>query len=155
MPIPQTPPPHPEIGHAPTLAQLIAIATAAEAMPPRKLYFSFAGRISRRTFWLDGILTLSLLALLGNALLQIAGLEAETSGGLMNFGLAWPFLAVSAKRWHDQDCSGWWTLINLIPGIGLLATLIGNGFVRGTPGPNRFGPDSVHLAGRDALNTAH
>lgn len=52
----------------------------------------------------------------------------------------WPMLAISAKRWHDRDKSGWWTLISLVPIIGLWM-LIECGFFKGTRGPNRFGDD--------------
>lgn len=50
-----------------------------------------------------------------------------------------PSLAVSVRRLHDQDKSGWWLLINLIPfgGIVLLVFFCTDG----TRGPNRFGPD--------------
>jgi uncharacterized membrane protein YhaH (DUF805 family) len=53
--------------------------------------------------------------------------------------LIWMSLAVSAKRWHDVDKSAWWILIGLVPFIGGLIALIFNGFIAGTPGPNRFG----------------
>ncbi|MBV7329929.1 DUF805 domain-containing protein [Chloroflexi bacterium TSY] len=53
----------------------------------------------------------------------------------------WPNLAVSAKRWHDRDKSGWWSLIVLIPIIGVIWMLIEVGFLEGTNGPNRFGPE--------------
>lgn len=58
----------------------------------------------------------------------------------------WPSIAVLAKRWHDRDKSGWWNLISLVPGVGPLWLVIECGFVRGTAGPNRFGPDPVGKA---------
>ena len=61
--------------------------------------------------------------------------------GLAELILAWTHLAVFVKRWHDRDKSGWWMLINLIPGIGQLWTLIECGFLDGTVGPNTYGPD--------------
>jgi uncharacterized membrane protein YhaH (DUF805 family) len=51
-----------------------------------------------------------------------------------------PNLAVTVRRLHDQDKSGWWILIALIPFIGGIWLLILY-FVDGTSGPNRFGPD--------------
>ena len=44
-----------------------------------------------------------------------------------------PALAVSIRRMHDQDRSGWWILCPIANIIFL--------FIDGTPGPNRFGPD--------------
>ena len=34
-------------------------------------------------------------------------------------------------------------LVNLVPAIGSLITLVANGFVPGTHGINRFGPDPL------------
>ena len=59
------------------------------------------------------------------------------------FMLLWPFLAVQAKRWHDRDLSAWWILIHFIPVVGPIAALIVNGFLRGTDGENRYGPDPL------------
>ncbi|MDH5331954.1 MAG: DUF805 domain-containing protein, partial [Aquincola sp.] len=56
-----------------------------------------------------------------------------------NVLLLWPALALSVKRWHDRDKSGWWVLVALIPFIGWLWMLIENGVRRGTVGPNRYG----------------
>lgn len=46
-------------------------------------------------------------------------------------------------RWHDQDRSGWWTLLLLIPIIGALAVIVMIGFIGSTPGPNRFGNEPM------------
>ena len=61
--------------------------------------------------------------------------------GLFGLVLVWTHLAVFVKRWHDRNKSGWWMLINLIPFIGWLWSLIECGFLDGTPGPNTYGPD--------------
>lgn len=116
-----------------------------EPMPPLRLFFSLSGRVSRREFWLYGVLTLLGLALLAQALLGIAGMHTHRADLLVNGLLVWPALAVSVKRWHDRGRSGWWVLINLVPVIGWLWALIDNGFVRGTPGPNRFGADPLAI----------
>jgi uncharacterized membrane protein YhaH (DUF805 family) len=52
-------------------------------------------------------------------------------------------LALYAKRWHDRDKSGWWSLIILIPIIGAVWMLVELGILEGTRGPNRFGPDPL------------
>ncbi len=98
------------------------------------------GRISRRAFWLWGVLALGGLTLLLRALLEIARLHPDRAEAVVSLLLLWPAIAVSAKRWHDRDKSGWWVLIALLPVIGWLWMLIDNGFRRGSPGPNRFGP---------------
>jgi uncharacterized membrane protein YhaH (DUF805 family) len=124
----------------------------AERMPPARLYFGFAGRITRREFWLYGVLALLALAVFGHALLAIAGVAPRHAEALINLLLLWPALAVSVKRWHDRDKSGWWVLINLIPLVGTLWALVDNGFLRGTAGPNRFGPDPLARPG-DAVSS--
>ena len=107
------------------------------------MFFSLDGRITRRDFWLYGVLALLGLALLGHALLGIARVPSDTADRVVNLLLVWPALAVSVKRWHDRDKSGWWVLINLLPVIGWLWALIDNGLLRGTPGPNRYGDDPL------------
>ncbi len=111
----------------------------------KQIYFSFEGRIPRKVFWLWGVLgatafTLVLSALIGGVTAGIGNLGMLLFVPL--YGLvAWSGLAVSVKRWHDRDKSGWWVLIGFIPVIGGIWALVENGFLRGTPGTNRFGPD--------------
>lgn len=107
---------------------------------PQRLLLDPRGRISRRTFWLWGVLALGGLTLLLRALFEIARLHPDQADALASALLLWPAIAISAKRWHDRDKSAWWVLLALVPVIGWLWMLIDNGFRRGTPGPNRFGP---------------
>ncbi len=53
-----------------------------------------------------------------------------------------PSLAVSIRRLHDTDRSGWWYLISLVPFLGNIILIIFFA-TRGTNGPNRFGPDPL------------
>ncbi|WP_374674615.1 DUF805 domain-containing protein [Ideonella sp.] len=112
----------------------------AERMTPWQLYGGLRGRLNRRDFWLWGVLALLAMGIVFMALLEIAGLSGERAEEVANLLIAWPAIAVSVKRWHDRDRSGWWVLIALVPLIGTLWALIDNGFLRGTAGPNRFGP---------------
>ena len=118
---------------------MITAAIAQDSTSPLSIFLSVKGRVSRRTFWLYGVLALLGLGLLCTALLGIAGVEPSRIEIIVNLLLVWPAIAVSAKRWQDRDRSPWWVLITLIPVIGWAWALIDNGFVRGTPGPNRFG----------------
>jgi uncharacterized membrane protein YhaH (DUF805 family) len=54
-------------------------------------------------------------------------------------------IIVQIKRWHDRDKSGWWVLINFIPIVGGLWSLVECGFLKGTDGPNQFGPDPLQV----------
>lgn len=51
-----------------------------------------------------------------------------------------PALAVQVRRFHDQDKSGWFVLLGLIPLVGGLITLVFM-CLEGTRGSNKFGPD--------------
>lgn len=94
---------------------------------------------------------------------------------IVNLVLCWPTAAITAKRLNDRDWPGWfgpgigvlyaiYALANaagyfldpaemgrgeklLFAGFVLvfLTALVDNGFIRGTAGPNRHGPDPVRL----------
>src|SRR5208337_3611250 len=49
-------------------------------------------------------------------------------------------LAICVRRWHDTGRSGWMTLTLLIPVVNLVVFLL-LGFLPGTTGPNKYGPD--------------
>lgn len=106
---------------------------------PRFVFLAVKGRVSRRTFWIYGVAALLGLGLLGHALLGIAGVSRSSSELIVNLLLVWPAIAISAKRWQDRDRAPWWVLVSLVPIVGWLWALVDNGFVRGTPGTNRFG----------------
>jgi uncharacterized membrane protein YhaH (DUF805 family) len=132
-----------------------------------QLFTSLEGRIPRKTFWLGfivlvivtWILELILFAIFGvsmmgnmdpNATPEAAAAAAQEAMSKMALPLIilfllllWPSICLYAKRWHDRDKSGWWSLIGLIPIIGGLWMLIELGFLRGTDGPNRFGSDPI------------
>ncbi|HET9820623.1 MAG TPA: DUF805 domain-containing protein [Burkholderiaceae bacterium] len=103
------------------------------------LLLSWRGRIDRRTWWLWSVAALIGLAAYATMVLRIAGVSAAGTEHAVNLLLLWPFLALSAKRWHDRDKPGWWVLVGLIPVVGWLWLLVENGLLAGTPGPNRFG----------------
>jgi uncharacterized membrane protein YhaH (DUF805 family) len=109
-------------------------------MSPLRFYFSFAGRISRRSFWRAGMLPLGGVGLVLGALLNIAGWHGERVEALVNLLLLWPAAAVSAKRWHDRGHSGWWVLVAMVPLLGLVLVLLENGLRGSQPGSNAYGP---------------
>lgn len=110
------------------------------------LFLSFEGRIGRQTYWLS-LLALFVIGLLAVLIDVMLGTITEEGYGLVSgiVGLLsiYAYVAIYVKRWHDRNKSGWWTLIVLIPVIGSLWMLIECGFLRGTDGPNDFGPDPL------------
>jgi uncharacterized membrane protein YhaH (DUF805 family) len=113
----------------------------AEPMSPWHIFFSPRGRIPRKIFWIYGVVVPLALGAYVHGVLSIAGVREQAVELVLNAGLLWSALAVSAKRWHDRNKSGWWALLQFVPVIGTLWTLVENGLLRGTPGPNRFGDD--------------
>jgi uncharacterized membrane protein YhaH (DUF805 family) len=126
------------------------------------LFTSFEGRIGRQNWWLgllalvviEWIVIFVLAKIFGIALVpamdpnnpEAMGAMGAGAGALLGIvGLIflWPALALYAKRWHDRDKSGWWTLIALVPIIGGIWLLVELGFLKGTSGSNRFGSDPV------------
>jgi uncharacterized membrane protein YhaH (DUF805 family) len=73
---------------------------------------------------------------------------------LFAFGWAWICLVIQIKRWHDRGRPSVMVLINLIPLIGTIWSLFELGFLRGTPGPNRYGaePTGIELDRIDKRN---
>jgi len=126
-------------------------------------YADFSGRAGRSEFWLFQLLNLLVVGFAGFLILVGGGASYAQdggAGGMFFFGAVilgfWvlvatvPALAVSVRRFHDHNVSGWWyiglQLFSLLPYIGLLASLgMLWAFVRGgTWGPNNYGPDPVN-----------
>ena len=137
-----------------------------------QLLFSFEGRLNRKPWWLTNIavgvgvavLLLLALAMVGEHKLTEAFLTMALLV-ILNIPLLWVSLALGAKRLHDRDQSAWWlALIYLGPGIasgigdqmdrmGFVLHLVAFaiavwafvelGFLRGTAGPNLYGPDPL------------
>ncbi len=130
------------------------------------LLTSFEGRISRQPFWLSLLAMMIVTWILQFALFSIFGVnmmavdpnaapEAAAAAamesmskmalplGILCLVVLWPALAIYTKRWHDRDKSGWWSLIMFVPIIGSIWFLVELGFLRGTDGPNRFGPNTL------------
>jgi uncharacterized membrane protein YhaH (DUF805 family) len=106
------------------------------------LLFRFDGRINRAKFW-SGVGALIVAYIVIIALFAIDSSALRALLGLALLAMYWPSLAISIKRWHDRDKSGWWVLIVFVPIIGGLWALIETGFLAGTGGPNQYGPDPL------------
>jgi len=134
---------------------VLALGADPQRMSLVQLYGGLKGRIPRRTYWLHGVLSLLLLGVAVNALLVIANVDNETSGKLVNLVFLWPLIAVSAKRQHDFNFSGWWALIHFVPGVGSLVLIAVDGSLPGTRGANRFGVDPREALARARINSGH
>lgn len=99
-----------------------------------KQYAVFQGRARRKEYWMFFLFNFIASFVLGfvDGMLGIMLL-----GPLYALAVLIPSIAVTIRRLHDTDRSGWWILIGLIPvvGIALLIFLC----LEGTQGDNRFG----------------
>jgi uncharacterized membrane protein YhaH (DUF805 family) len=114
------------------------------------LLTSFEGRINRGKFWaaigvfiVIGIIGLILDSILGTRITLASGGQVGIIGIIISLASIYFALAVYAKRWHDRDKSGWWSLILLVPFIGAIWFLVECGILEGTRGANRYGPDPL------------
>ena len=107
---------------------------------------SFEGRINRQPFWIALLVLWVASIAVSVVTIILFGPQATATyaiQAIVGLVFLWPSLAVAVKRYHDRDKSGWWILIIFIPVIGIIWYIVELGFLRGTPGPNRFGPDPL------------
>ncbi|HFF3720369.1 TPA: DUF805 domain-containing protein [Klebsiella pneumoniae] len=112
-----------------------------------KKYFDFSSRSSRHDFWMFMLFAtiVNLIAAVADQAL-LSGSEGENGPIflLVNLVQLIPSIAVSVRRLHDTDRSGWLLLIAFIPLIGVIALII---FYcqASQPNTNRFGPNPYGL----------
>ena len=128
---------------------------------PLRRYADFSGRSRRKEYWMYFLLYYLVFIIL--FVLLFAGIpwpefddagvvvnEAATpgplvwiAGGLMvlfALGTIVPSIAVTVRRFHDQDMTGWLYLLSFIPYIGWLIVFVFM-CIDGTRGPNQYGDD--------------
>ena len=107
-----------------------------------KKYTVFDGRAHRSEFWFFLLINVIIDIIFGVIDGATGTFDAEYGMGLLGliYALAvfLPGLAVTMRRLHDTDRSGWWILIALVPCAGLIVLLV---FLTmdSSPGENRFG----------------
>lgn len=134
------------------------------------IFLSFQGRLNRKPYWLG---TLAIIGVIAVAVLGLVFLTGGAGGyaaiAILYLVLLWPTLAIGVKRLHDRGKSAWWlvvfyvvpTVLNVLAesgdggdGIGAMIfglaglaisiwALVELGFLRGTVGANRYGPDPL------------
>ena len=102
-------------------------------------FVTFSGRASRSEFWWWWLFNL----IVGLVVASTA-IASRDNSMLMVYYLATflPTLAVTVRRHHDGNRSGWFILLGLIPIIGGLILLFLY-ISKGTNGPNIYGPDPL------------
>ena len=109
-----------------------------------KKYAVFDGRARRKEYWFFVLFNIIFALVLAFIDGMVGTFNPESGYGVLSgiYGLAVfiPGIAVSIRRLHDTDRSGWWILICLIPLIGAIWLLI-LFVLDGTAGQNQYGPD--------------
>ncbi|MGB7292897.1 MAG: DUF805 domain-containing protein [Thermodesulfobacteriota bacterium] len=103
-----------------------------------KKYAVFDGRAHRTEYWMFVLFNVIITILLGliDGLFGILGVLS----GIYGLAVLIPGIAVSIRRLHDTNRSGWWLLISLVPVIGTIVLLVF--MVQDTqPGTNEYGPN--------------
>jgi uncharacterized membrane protein YhaH (DUF805 family) len=108
-------------------------------------YVNFSGRAVRSEYWYWTLFVTIVMVVLGvidQSLNPGAGIGAfSIVNTIVSLALILPGIAVSVRRLHDIDRTGWWLLLSFTV-IGVLV-LIYWACLRGTLGQNRFGPDPM------------
>ena len=134
-----------------------------------KLFTSPSGRISRKQFWLHGVLPIVVASIVLGWIPVI--------GQILSLAFLWGSICIAFKRFHDLGYPGWYSLVYLVPmlaagvvlgvgfavttffglawllakilwGIGALIALAQLIFVYirvGQEGPNEYGPDPLAI----------
>jgi uncharacterized membrane protein YhaH (DUF805 family) len=117
-------------------------------------YVTFSGRAIRSEYWYW-----VLFAMLGGIATEIADSAIFAShssvsplNGVFNMLVFLPGLALSIRRLHDINRTGWWVLIALT-GIGVFLLLYW-ACKKGTHGPNAYGPDPFQTGNLFARQSA-
>lgn len=109
-----------------------------------KKYAVFSGRSRRMEYWYFVLFNIIVSIVLGviDGLLGTSGSYAGAGllSGIYGLAVLIPSLAVTVRRLHDIDRSGWWILIALVPLIGVIVLLV-FALLEGTPGDNQYGPN--------------
>ncbi len=108
-----------------------------------KKYAVFSGRARRREYWFFVLFNIIVSIILG-VVDVMAGMQTSTGIGILSaiYALAVliPAIAVSVRRLHDINKTGWWILIGFIPVVGAIVLII-FALLAGTAGDNDYGPD--------------
>ena len=98
-----------------------------------KNYATFSGRARRKEYW---------MFFLSNVLISLGLGVLDVVAGTYS---VIPSIAVSVRRLHDTNRSGWWIVISLIPIIGVLVLFVFT-CLDSQPGTNRFGANPKEAA---------
>ena len=105
-------------------------------------YVNFLTRAPRSEFWFWTLFAI-IASIAAGSIDRVLFPDIATSPihALVGLALFLPGIAVSIRRLHDLDRTGWWLLL-ILTVFGIILLIVWD-CMRGTPGPNRFGPDPL------------
>ena len=107
-------------------------------------YAVFTGRAQRREFWTFFFVNLFIIFALRGIDILLGTWNRDDRVGLISlifeFAILIPALAVTIRRLHDTNRSGWWCLIHFIPLIGWIPFYMFMG-EDSQPSENQYGPN--------------
>ena len=113
-----------------------------------KKYAVFRGRARRKEYWMFYLFAMIFGIVLAIIDVMVGSFSPEAGmgllGGIYTLAIIIPMMAVSVRRLHDTDRSGWWLLFSIIPIIGPIVLFVFT-VLDGTPGANQYG-DNPKLA---------
>jgi uncharacterized membrane protein YhaH (DUF805 family) len=108
-----------------------------------KKYAVFNGRARRKEYWYFHLFNIIINTVLTVIEVITGSFSPEAGigfllGGIYALAVLIPGIAVSVRRLHDTERSGWWFLIVLVPIIGAIVLLV---FMvqDSKPGQNQYG----------------
>lgn len=107
-----------------------------------KKYAVFDGRAGQKEYWWFSLFSFIIILVLSVIDIVTGTFNVNVGLGLLGsiytLAVLIPSIAVSVRRLHDTDRSGWWFLINGIPLIGVIVFLVFTA-QDSTPGNNQYG----------------
>ena len=108
-----------------------------------KKYAVFNGRARRKEYWYFALFNVVVGIVLTLIDRMIGTSNAESGLGLLSgiytLAVMVPSIAVSVRRLHDTDRSGWWLLLGLVPLVGSIILLVF--FLQDSKPDNQYGPN--------------
>lgn len=118
-----------------------------EFLDALKQYATFAGRATRKQYWMFILFYLIFYIILSVIDVAFGSYNEATGMGLLttvySLLLLIPSFAVMARRLHDIGRTGWWMLLFLIPLIGPIVLII-FAVLDSEPGENQYGVSSKY-----------
>ena len=106
-------------------------------------YVGFSGRARRSEYWYFFLFNV-LVSIVFSIIDAVIG--SQVLGIIVSLALLLPGLAVTLRRLHDTDRTGWWIWIAIIPIVGVIVLIV---FLckDSDPGANKYGQSPKYGAG--------